>query len=178
MASIRPQRIPRTLDGGGAEMMAAAEPVRERIRDIAAPIIRALGLELVEVESTGHGPRTVIRVFIDKPGGVKVADCEEVHHSLGHALDVEDPIPHSYTLEVSSPGLDRPFRGRADYEKNIGTKVRVKLMQPRDDRWRLSGALIAVDDSGITLGLKEGRVELTMSLAWEDIGETRREIEF
>src|SRR2546421_6581430 len=76
-----------------------ARPLAERVRAIAAPIIRALALELVEVQCAGHGTRTVIRVFVDKPGGVVVSDCEQVHLSLGHALDVEDPIPHAYTLE-------------------------------------------------------------------------------
>ncbi len=128
-------------------MMVESESVTRRVREIASPIIRALGLELVDIESAGRGPRMVIRVFIDKPGGVQVADCEELHHSLGRALDVEDPIPHSYTLEVSSPGLDRPLKCRGDYEKSLGKKVCVKLRKPRNGQWQVSGTLLAVEEA-------------------------------
>ena len=88
--------------------MPACEQIAQAVRSIATPIVRALDLELVDVECTGQGARTMVRVFIDKPNGVNVSDCEQVHVSLSHALDVQDPIPHTYTLEVSSPGLDRP----------------------------------------------------------------------
>jgi len=116
-----------------------ARPLAERVRAIAAPIIRALALELVEVQCAGHGTRTVIRVFVDKPGGVVVGDCEQVHLSLGHALDVEDPIPHAYTLEVSSPGLDRPLRRREDFQRSVGKLVSVKLRRPHNGQWRVVG---------------------------------------
>ncbi len=160
------------------EAMTVVEHLKERVRHIAAPIIQARGLELVDVEWSGRGPRTVVRILIDKPGGVGVADCEEVLRSLGHALDVEDPIPHSYVLEVSSPGLERPFRQRTAYEKNIGTKVRVKLKLPRNGEWRLAGTLLAVEDSGVTLAVQGGRVEKSVFVGWDEIGESRREIGF
>ncbi len=157
--------------------MEAVEQVTERVRAIASPIVRALGLELVEVVCSGHGPRTLVRVFIDKPGGIQVADCESVHHSLGHALDVEDPIPHAYTLEVSSPGLDRPFRNREEYQKSIEKKVRVKLKRPSEGHWRVSGRLVEVEASGIVVTFEEGRVHRTVRLPWEDIVAACREVE-
>lgn len=87
-----------------------AEALNARIQELAAPILQTHGLELVEVACVGQGSRTVVRVFIDKPGGITLTDCEQAHRSLSPALDVIDPFPHAYTLEISSPGLDRPLR--------------------------------------------------------------------
>jgi ribosome maturation factor RimP len=161
--------------------MEASQQVAERVRAIAAPIVTALGLELVEVACLGQGSKTLIRVCIDRSGGVQLADCEQVHQSLGHALDVEDPIPHAYTLEVSSPGLDRPFRSREDYQKAIQKKVRIKLARPRNGEWRLRGRLVEVEETGIALLVREGRKgkkEMIVRVPWEDLAEAQREIEF
>ncbi len=158
--------------------MEAVQQVTERVRAIASPIVRVLGLELVEVACLGRGPRTLVRVFIDNPGGVQLTDCEQVHQSLGHALDVEDPIPHAYTLEVSSPGLDRPFRNRQEYLKSIEKRVRVKLKRPSNGHWRVSGRLVEVEASGVVVLLEEERGHRTLRLPWEDIVETCREVEF
>ena len=122
----------------------------------------------------------MLRVFIDKPGGVSLGDCEQVHLSLGHALDVEDPIPHAYTLEVSSPGLDRPLKGRKDYERALGKLVGIKLRSPRDGQWRLVGRLMLVGDEGLTLVTppsKRGLPEQATPVAWDTIVEGRLEVE-
>ena len=152
--------------------------VAERVRAIAAPIVRALDLELVEVECTGQGPRTLLRVFIDKPGGVTLTDCEQVHQSLGRALDVEDPIPHAYTLEVSSPGLDRPLRHRGDYQRAKGKLVNFKLRRPCDGQWRLIGRLIDLNEAGVTLACTRETAERTVQVGWDAIAEARLEVEF
>ncbi|WP_447978173.1 ribosome maturation factor RimP [Candidatus Nitrospira bockiana] len=138
------------------------------------PIVRALALDLVDVECSGQGARTLVRVFIDKPAGVTLEDCEQVHVSLGHALDVQDPIPHAYTLEVSSPGLDRPLKRREDWARSVGKLVSVKLRQPLEGQWRLLGRLQGVDEQGITLSLTgtERRVE------WGAVADGRLEVEF
>ncbi len=161
--------------------MDTAKLVIERVRSIAIPILTSLGLELVEVVCVGRGPRTLVQVFIDKPGEVQLADCEEVHHSLGRALDVEDPIPQAYTLEISSPGLDRPFRNREEYQKSIGKRVRVKLKQPSEGQWHLSGRLLETQESGLVVALEERRKvrkAREVRVCWEDIAETRCEVEF
>jgi ribosome maturation factor RimP len=150
----------------------------ERVRAIAAPIIRALALELVEVQCAGHGSRTVVRVFVDKPGGVYLSDCEQVHLSLGHALDVEDPIPHAYTLEVSSPGLDRPLRRREDFQRSVGKLVSVKLRRPHNGQWRVVGRVIEAKESGVTLAFTEPDVETTLEVEWEAVADARLEVEF
>jgi len=161
----------------------------DRVRAVAAPIVRALGLELVDVECVGQGQGMVLRVFIDKPGGVTVHDCEQVHLSLGHALDVEDLVAHAYTLEVSSPGLDRPLKRREDYDRALGKQVNLKLRQPREGQWRVVGRLLAVDAQGLTLAMPAAQSTgprrraspspaLQMQLEWETIATGRLEVEW
>ncbi len=155
-----------------------SQQLAERVQAIAAPIVRALNLELVEVECTGQGARTLLRVFIDKPGGVSLSDCEQVHLSLGHALDVEDPVPHAYTLEVSSPGLDRPLKRPADYRRALGKRVNLKLRQPREGQWRFVGMLQDVSERGVILAVGQPDEGRPAFLEWEAIAEARLEVEF
>lgn len=155
-----------------------SQQLADRVQAIAAPIVHALDLELVDVECAGQGARTILRVFIDKPGGVSVGDCEQVHLSLGHALDVQDPIPHSYTLEVSSPGLDRPLRKPADYRRATGKRVVLKLRQPREGQWRVVGRLQGVGERGVTLSIGRPGQEQPADLKWDAIAEARLEVEF
>lgn len=125
----------------------------DRLEGVVSPILWTLGLELVEVLCVGHGSRSVVRVLIDKPGGVTVGDCEKAHRALGPTLDVADPFPHPYTLEVSSPGLDRPFRRTRDYQRAIGKEVSLKLRQPLEGRWRVTGQLAEADDLTVVLSI-------------------------
>ena len=129
--------------------------VVDRISEAVSPILWTLGLELADVVCVGQGPRSVVRVFIDKPEGVTLEDCERAHKALGPALDVADPFPHAYTLEVSSPGLDRPFKRIQDYRRAIGKRVTLKLRQPLAGQWRLAGTLTGVGDDAVTLELSE-----------------------
>jgi len=123
----------------------------DRIREIADRIAVAEGLELVEVAFVGQGRNAVLRIFLDKPGGITVRDCERVSREMGVVLDVENLIPGSYTLEVSSPGLDRPLLKPSDYERFAGKRVKLVLKSPHDGRRRLRGLL---------RGMRDGRVEL------------------
>jgi ribosome maturation factor RimP len=156
----------------------ACEQIVQSVRSIATPIVRALDLELVDVECTGQGARTMVRVFIDKPNGVNVSDCEQVHVSLSHALDVQDPIPHMYTLEVSSPGLDRPLKRREDYARSIGKLVSLKLTRPVHGQWRVCGRLQDVNEDGIILDISGPKQEERQLLAWDAISQARLEVEF
>jgi len=133
-----------------------------------------LGLELADVVCVGQGSRSVVRVFIDKPEGVTLADCERAHKALGPALDVADPFPHAYTLEVSSPGLDRPFKRIQDYRRAIGKRVTVKLREPLAGQWRLVGTLTGVTDDSVTLEVREPPPERTVTLEQKWIGEAKR----
>jgi len=142
------------------------------------PIVRALSFDLVDVVCSGQGGHTLIRVYIDKPGGVTIGDCEEVHVSLGHALDVADPIPYAYTLEVSSPGLDRPLKQRKDYDHSLGTLVRIKVRSPVKGRVPIIGRLSSVDETGVTMMVATGKASAPVHVSWTDIIEARREVEF
>ena len=151
------------------------EVIIERIREIAQPILDSLGLELVEVEfSRGHG-KGMLRLFIDKQGGVTLEDCEKVSQFLGHALDVQDPIPISYTLEVSSPGLDRPLKRPEDFTRHIGKLVKIKTLQPIDHDQSFIGRLAAAGGSSIEIIMENGK---GLVIPFEKIAAARLEIEF
>jgi ribosome maturation factor RimP len=161
------------------EYVYGSQRVAERIREIASPILWALGLELVDVVCSGQGPRTVVRIFIDKPGGVTLRDCEQAHLSLGPAMDVADPIPHAYTLEVSSPGLDRPLKRVEDYRRAIGKSLNLKLKAPYEGRWRIAGRLVEVEDHVVVVELLEdSTVRKTVRLQLEGIAEAKPEVKF
>jgi ribosome maturation factor RimP len=116
-----------------------------------------------------------------------VRDCKELHQSLGHALDVEDPIPHGYTLEVSSPGLDRPLKRRGDYDRALGKQVHLKLRRPCAGQWRLVGRLVGVTDQGLTLALPGAKTKRPLrgaepaaqtEVEWDAIAAARLEVEW
>jgi ribosome maturation factor RimP len=131
--------------------------------ELVQPILDALGLELVDLEFVREGGRWFLRVFIDKPGGVSLTDCQSVSERLGPLLDIKDPIPHAYHLEVSSPGLDRPLKKPADYARYQGRKVQVKTYAPIEGRRRFLGRLQRVGTEEITVEV-DG-VEFTIPLA-------------
>ncbi len=151
-----------------------------QVHRVAEPIARALHLEIVEVECHGRGTKTVVRVIVEKEGGVGIKDCEQFHHSLARALDVADPVPHAYRLEVSSPGLDRPLKQRKDYDQAIGRNIRVKVRDPIHGNGTFIGQLAEVNDQGITLQVpvRKSRTRRQVPLRWEAIAQAKREIEW
>jgi len=137
---------------GNGERMAAD---LERIREIAERVAQASGLEVVEVELRGGGKARMLRIYIDKPGGVTLSECEAVSREAGTILDVEDVVPGGpYTLEVSSPGLDRKLLKAADYERFAGSLVKLQTREPVMGVRHLSGRLG---------GLQNGRISLAVS---------------
>lgn len=113
----------------------------ERIRQIAERVAGSEGLEVVDVEFRGSGPRSLLRIFIDKPSGVTHRDCELVSSQVSAILDVEDFISSSYTLEVSSPGLERRLHRPADYTRFTGKKVKLILREPVEGQRSYTGTL-------------------------------------
>jgi ribosome maturation factor RimP len=152
--------------------------VVDRITEVVSPILWALGLELVDVVCVGQGARSIIRVYIDKSGGVTVEDCGRAHLAIGPALDVADPFPHAYTLEVSSPGLDRVFTRIQDYRRALGKQVGVKLRQPIGGQWRMVGVLMEVNEQGIAILVNDPRSERKVVLAFDAIAEARCTVTF
>ncbi|MFL6712462.1 MAG: ribosome maturation factor RimP [Sulfurifustis sp.] len=113
--------------------------------------VQALGFELVDVELTGGRQHQTLRVYIDSPQGVTVDDCADVSRQLSAILDVEDPFPGTYTLEVSSPGLDRPLVTVADYRRFEGAIVKVRLATALDGRRNFTGRLASTTADGIVV---------------------------
>ena len=123
--------------------------VQERVRQLAQQAAIDHGVELVHVEVAGPGNRPVVRVFIDKPGGVTHQDCSEVSEHLGTVLDVEDFIHAAYTLEVSSPGLERGLYRPADYERFAGSAAKIKSRDPVGGQRNFRGRIIGIDNHDV-----------------------------
>lgn len=136
---------------------------RTALRSLLEPGVQAMGCELVDVEFAGSGPRMTLRVYIDKPGGVTVDDCADVSRQLSAILDVEDPLPGSYLLEVSSPGLDRPLVTADDFRRYVGETVKVQLHQPLAGRKRFKGRLLEATDERVTLDVDGERFDLVLA---------------
>ncbi len=140
-----------------------AGSIEERVREIAERAARARGLELVHAEVAGPEGKPTVRIFIDKPGGVTHEDCSEMSLHVGTVLDVEDFIHSAYTLEVSSPGLERGLYKRADYQRFAGRLARVKSRTPIDGQRNFRGRIIGLEDEHVVFDDKtSGRVRLPL----------------
>ena len=126
-----------------------------RVQEIIERVTTREGLELVHAEMTGGRGNAILRIYIDKPGGVNHADCATVSDQVGLILDVEDLIPHQYTLEVASPGLDRGLYKAADYERFAGHPAHIKLAEPIAGQRNFHGTLIGLDGEGDPAALLE-----------------------
>jgi ribosome maturation factor RimP len=128
------------------------EAVVSKIEEIAERVARSEGIEVVEVELKGGGGQRLVRIAIDKPDGITHADCENVSHQVGAILDVEDVVPGGrYTLEVSSPGVERKLLKPEDYDRFRGKKAKVTLREPVEGRRNWEGTLAGVTDGWIAL---------------------------
>ena len=122
-----------------------------KIEEIAQRVAASEGMEIVEVELKGGGKNQFLRISIDKPEGVSHADCERISQQVGTILDVEDVVPGSYTLEVSSPGVERKLMKPKDYERFQGKKVKVTLRQPVENQRHWEGTLAGLSEGVISL---------------------------
>jgi ribosome maturation factor RimP len=136
----------------------------EQVRAVAARVAQGYGLEIFDVQFRREAPGMVLRVQIDRPGpaataeeSVSVEDCSHVSRDLSAVLDVEDFIPVAYTLEVSSPGLDRPLRGRTDFERFAGRRAKVVVREAIDGQTFLRGRLAGVDADAALIDGDDGR---------------------
>ena len=123
----------------------------ESIQALIEPSIEALGFDLWGLELISQGRFSTLRIYIESEKGITVDDCAAVSHQVSGIMDVEDPITNQYTLEVSSPGMDRPLFKQAHYEKYVGQFVRVKLHSPFDGRRKFAGVLTGVEGDEIVL---------------------------
>lgn len=153
--------------GMGAEL--------DRIRQIVSEVVDAEGYELVDVELKGSGRNRVLRIFIDKDGGISHRDCELISEQVGTILDVEDVIQFSYTLEVSSPGLDRKLVGNKDFVRFDGCLARIQTRLPLHNRRVFRGRLRGMAGDAVRLELSGGDV---LEIPLDVIREARLEIDW
>ena len=121
------------------------------LRKLIEHAVTALGYELVGVEFTGGGKQGLLRVYIDREDGITLDDCQAVSYQVSGLLDVEDPIRGQYSLEISSPGLDRPLYQARDFERFAGHEVKLRLAMPVDGRRNFKGVLAGMKDGQVVL---------------------------
>jgi ribosome maturation factor RimP len=148
--------------------------IRRQVEELSESLVVAAGMQLVDLEYRREGPRWMLRLFIDKEGGVTVDDCARISRELGDLLDVKDIIPQAYVLEVSSPGLNRRVRKKEDFARFVGQKVQLWLIAPRDGRRKIVGDLIGVEGEEVVVAAVEGR----FSVALKDIAKANLIYEF
>ena len=124
-------------------------PRENQIEDLLTPVVEASGCELWGLEFLSQGKRSKLRIFIERPEGVALEDCERVSREVSDLLDVEDVMPSEYTLEVSSPGMDRILFKAEHYQANLGATVDVRLNFPFEGRKRFIGVLAGLEDGEI-----------------------------
>lgn len=127
------------------------------LRRMLAAVVEAMGYELVGVEFHPGRERALLRIYIDSENGIGLEDCQRVSHQLSGVLEVEDPIVERYTLEVSSPGLDRPLFEATHFNRFVGSEVRLHLRELLDGRRKLIGRLGGMRDGGVVILDSEGR---------------------
>ncbi len=144
------------LDGALWKRM--RQEVVSKIEEIAQRVAASEGIEVVEVEFKGGGGNQLVRISIDRPEGVSHADCELVSHQVGTILDVEDVVPGHYTLEVSSPGVERKLLKPSDYIRFQGKKAKIVLREPVESQRHLQGTLAGLENGTVSLDTGAGRV--------------------
>ncbi|HHW76698.1 MAG TPA: ribosome maturation factor RimP [Xanthomonadaceae bacterium] len=129
----------------------------QKLKRVLAAVVETMGYELVGVEFHTRSVNPLLRVYIDSESGITLDDCQRVSHQLGGVLDVEDPISGPYTLEISSPGLDRPLFEARHFDRFAGAQARLQLREPLDGRRKLMGRLLGMRDGDVAIVDSEGR---------------------
>lgn len=150
---------PAAVGAGGPAK--TSEGKAAEVERLIAPAVEAMGYDIVRVQLAG-GDRLKLQIMAERrsDGGMNVDDCAEISRAAAAILDVEDPIDSAYTLEVSSPGLDRPLTRLADFDRFAGFEAKVELMQPRDGRRRFRGRLLGTRETEIVLACEDGEIAL------------------
>jgi len=148
----------------------------ERVRSAAQRVTIDRGFELVDVELKRAAGGQLVRLYVDRPGGIGLEDLQSVSEEVSAILDAEDPIEGQYTLEVSSPGLDRPLRGEADYRRFVGKLAKLSSYEPVEGRRHWTGRIVACDGGIVTLELVGEKASARVPLA--KVSHGRLEVEF
>ncbi|MTI82241.1 MAG: ribosome maturation factor RimP [Firmicutes bacterium] len=145
-----------------------------QVEKITAQITKTMNLELVDVDYVKEGAHWYLRVYIDKPNGVDLDDCQEVSEKLDTLLDEKDPIPDPYILEVSSPGIERPLKKDEDFEKFAGRMITIKTYVPISGEKNFTGLLQGLDQSGVQMEVDHQQVVIPK----DKIASARLAVEF
>ncbi len=155
-----------------------SSPVIQKTEELAEPILKERNLELVDIEYVKEGKDWFLRVFIDKEGGIDIAECGTVSELLSEKLDEHDPIEQAYFLEVSSPGAERPLKTKEDLATNINKNIHVKLYAPLDGEKEYEGILKSFKDDIVTLEYKVKTRKKEIDIPYEKIAKARLAVVF
>ena len=146
----------------------------KQVENLVEPILEEMGYELVDVEYVSSYGRWILRLFVDKEGGVTIGDCARISAELGDLIDVKEFIRHEYNLEVSSPGLDRPLRKEKDLYRALGKRVKLRMATPLEGRRNFTGVLLRYGDGILHLEVEGHEV----ALSWRDVAKANLIYEF
>lgn len=138
--------------------------IRETVIRIIEPVLKSYNVDLVDVEYQRERSRWVLRIYLDKNGGITLNDCTEISREIGELIDINDLIDHSYTLEVSSPGLNRPLKSEKDFARNIGKLVRIKTKEALEGQKNFIGELLHIGVDTITLKIDKKEKVIPLAL--------------
>jgi ribosome maturation factor RimP len=155
-------------------MTSRAHTIVEGVSDLVEGILEEMGFELVDVEYVSNQGRWILRLLIDKEGGVTIDDCAKVSNELGDLIDVKNFIDHPYALEISSPGLDRPLKKEKDILKAMNKKIQLRMRAPIKGRRNYSGYLRDFRDGALHVEIETGVV----ALRWSEVDKANLVYEF
>lgn len=147
----------------------------EEITQIAQPILDRYNAELIDIGISGSRHRPILRMLVDKEGGITLGECSDINRQLSEILDKDDAIKESFILEVSSPGLDRPLKKKKDFEKVIGKKINLYTKEYVEGKNFFCAVLDSVDEKSISLVTKDGQI---LKVPYENINKANLEIKF
>jgi len=151
------------------------EDILERIKELINPVLQEDGAELVEIIFRREAGQQVLRLLVDKEGGIQLADCVRLNERISQVLDESNIMTERYLLEVNSPGIDRPFKVKRDYERAINRPVRVTLSERIQDKKEYIGVLEEVSDIAIKIDVKKKGI---INIPFDKITRAREEVEF
>lgn len=137
--------------------------IQSEIEQLIQPTVESMGYDLWGCEYLAQGKHSLLRIYIDKADGIGVEDCEKISRQVSAILDVEDPIPGNYSLEVSSPGIPRPLFRTSQYERYIGLDVQIKLFKPVDSKRKFVGTIVSVDEDTLVLSIEHVQQDFLFS---------------
>ena len=130
----------------------------DKLNDLIRPVVEGLGCELWGIENLSMGRHSTLKIYIDSPRGIDIEDCARISRQVSSLLDVEDPVAGEYTLEVSSPGLDRRLFQLEQYPAFVGSDIQVRLKRPFDGRRKFSGQLRGVEGDEVVIGIDDEEI--------------------